>query len=214
LEDRLERELREIKERKKENEGRLKIMEEKIEREVSSRTGEEGMEGEWTKNMEGNIRKNVNGNLQERIKILEEKIKDGGTHLVKEDREVHVRIDKLESETARDRIERQDTEWNDKEDKEIQDTKNPEREMERKLEGAMKQMKILNLDFGRECADRKTLGKEAISKIKDKIVGTDRKKFDRIMKGTRVDILGKGTNLVDTKVACAVTHLADSLVCP
>jgi hypothetical protein len=56
--------------------------------------------------------------------------------------------------------------------------------MERKLEGALKQMKILNLDFGRECADRKTLVKEAISKIKDKNVGTDREEFDRIMRGT------------------------------
>jgi hypothetical protein len=105
LEGRLERESREIKERKKENKGRLKIMEEKIEREVSSRTGEEGMEGEWTKNTKGNIRKDLNGNLQERIKILEEKIKDGGNHLEKEDREVHVMI-KLESEMARDRIEK------------------------------------------------------------------------------------------------------------
>jgi hypothetical protein len=85
--------------------------------------------------------------------------------------------------------------------------------MERKLEGAMKQMKILNLDFGRECEDRKPLLKEAISKIKDKIVGTNREEFDRIMKRTRVDILGKGTSLVDTEVAYVLTHLADSLGC-
>jgi hypothetical protein len=37
----------------------------------------------------------------------------------------------------------------------------------------MEQMKILNLDFGRECADRKTLVKEAISRIKEKITEND-----------------------------------------
>ncbi len=67
----------------------------------------------------------------------------------KGDREVHVRIDKLESELVMDRSERQDIEWNNKEEKVIQDAKESEKEMEKKLEGAMEQIKILNLDFGR-----------------------------------------------------------------
>ncbi len=45
-----------------------------------------------------------------------------------------------------------------------------EKEMERKLEGAMEQMKILNLDCRRVFKDRKTLFKEVmISKIKKKV---------------------------------------------
>jgi hypothetical protein len=117
-----------------------------------------------------------------------------------EDRVAHARIDKLESDIARDRIERQDFEWNEKEDKEIQGTKDSEREMEKKLEGAMEQMKILNMDFGRQCTDRRTLVKEAISKMKEKMTGNDREDFDRTMKGTRVDILGKGTSVKEGRI--------------
>jgi hypothetical protein len=135
--------------------------------------------------------------LKERRKNLEDTIEDGGKQLEKEDREIYVRIDKLESEIAKERIERPDFEWNEKEDKEIQDTK--EREMERKLKGAMEQMNILNLDFERVCADRRMLVKEATSKIKEEIEGNDREEFDRIMKGTRLDILGKGTSIKETK---------------
>ncbi len=41
--------------------------------------------------------------------------------------------------------------------------------MERKIESAMKQMKILNLDFSKDCNMRKTLVEEAIRKIQDKV---------------------------------------------
>jgi hypothetical protein len=59
-------------------------------------------------------------------------------------------------------------------------------------------MKILNLDFRRECEDRKMLVKIAISKVKDKCVGTDREEVGRIMRGARVDILGKCTSPKET----------------
>ncbi len=51
-------------------------------------------------------------------------------------------------------------------DESIQDAKDSEKDMEKKFEGAMEQVKILNIDFGKECADRKTLVKEAVSRIK------------------------------------------------
>jgi hypothetical protein len=35
--------------------------------------------------------------------------------------------------------------------------------MEKELEGAMEQLKTLNLDFGKEYVDRKTLVKDAVS---------------------------------------------------
>ncbi len=43
------------------------------------------------------------------------------------------------------------------------------------------------------------LVKEAFTKIKEKIVGSDREEFERSMKGTRVGILGKGTSIKDTE---------------
>jgi hypothetical protein len=55
---------------------------------------------------------------------------------------------------AKDKTERQEYEWDMREDMEVQNTKDSEKDMERKLEGAIEQMKILNLDFGRVCVDR------------------------------------------------------------
>jgi hypothetical protein len=73
---------------------------------------------------------------------------------------------------AKDRTERQDHEWNMKEDMEIQEAKESGKEMERKLEGAMEQIKIMNMDFGRMCKDRKVLGREANNKIKERFQET------------------------------------------
>jgi hypothetical protein len=56
--------------------------------------------------------------LKVRVATLENKIKDRVKHVRMEDRAAHARIDKLESEIARDRMERQDFKWNEKEDKE------------------------------------------------------------------------------------------------
>ncbi len=81
-------------------------------------------------------------------------------------------------------------EWNMEGDTGIQDAKESEKDMEKKLEGSMRQ-KILSLDFGRECADRRTLVMEAIRLIREKVTENDKEKCDRIMKGVRIDILGK-----------------------
>jgi hypothetical protein len=70
-----------------------------------------------------------------------------------------------------------------------------EKDMERKLEGAMEQLTILNLDYGRECADKKTLVTEAISQIKEKVAGSDKEECERILKGVRIYILGKSMNM-------------------
>jgi hypothetical protein len=100
---------------------------------------------------------------------------------------------------VKDRAERREFEWNMEGEKGIQDAKDFEKDMEKKLEGAMEQVKILNLDFERECADRKTLVKEAISRIKEKVTGNDKEECDMVMRGVRVDILGKCTSMKETE---------------
>ncbi len=50
---------------------------------------------------------------------------------------------------------------------------------------------ILNMDYGRESKDRNLLAGEAVTRLQEQI----RKEFDRIMTGTRVSVLGKGTSL-------------------
>jgi hypothetical protein len=91
-------------------------------------------------------------------------------------------------------VERKEFEWNIEEEKGIQEAKDSEKDMEKRLEGAMEQVKILNLDFGKECADGKTLVKKAVSRRKEKVMASDKEDFEKIMRGARVDILGKGTS--------------------
>jgi hypothetical protein len=59
-------------------------------------------------------------------------------------------------------------------------------------------VKILNLDFGKECVERKTLVNEAISLIKEKVMENDNEDFDKIMKGARIYILVKSMITKDT----------------
>jgi hypothetical protein len=173
-------------------------MEDRMEREAVRKAGEKRRSKERSRNMEEKREENEVKNVKERIAVLEDRVMEVERSPGEKDREAHVRIDELEKDIAKDRAERQEFEWNIEEEKGIQDAKDSEKDMEKKLEGAMEQVKILNLDFGKECADRRTLVKEAISRIKEKATEKDKEEFDRIMKGARVDILGKSTSRKDT----------------
>jgi hypothetical protein len=65
-------------------------------------------------------RENENKWVKERIEVIEDKerLRKGCESLGKEDRNVHGRLGKLESEVAKDRTEGQDHKWNMKEDME------------------------------------------------------------------------------------------------
>jgi hypothetical protein len=137
-------------------------------------------------------------NTKERITVLEDRIREGENAPGKKDSEAHARIDQIEKDIAQDRAERKEFEWNSEGEKRIQDAKDSEKDMEKKLEGAMEQVKILNLDFGKECADGKILIKEAASRIKETVRESDKEEFERIMKGARIEILGKGTSMKES----------------
>ncbi len=127
--------------------------------------------------------------MKERVTALENRIREGertsGTG--KEDREAQVRIEELERGIAKDRAERQEFEWSVEGDKGVQDAKDSEKDMEKRLEGAMEQVKILNVDLG------KTLVKEAVGRIKEMVTKSDEQEFAEIMRGATVEVLGKST---------------------
>jgi hypothetical protein len=195
LEEKLERVMRENEDRWRERDERLRAMEGMMEREAGRKEGEGRRSKEQSRRIEEEVWESEIKNTKERITALEDRIRDGGRSPEKEDRKAHVRIDELEKDIAKDRVERKEFEWNIEGEKGIQDAKDSEKDMEKKLEGAMEQVKILNLDFGKECADRKTLVKEAVTLIKEKVTENDKEKFEEIMKGARVDILGKSTSM-------------------
>jgi hypothetical protein len=172
LEEKLERMQRENEDRWRERDERLKVIEDLMEkREAELKT------------------------MKERVTAFESRIREGESpsETQKEDREAHVRIEELEKGIAKDRAERQEFEWSVEGDKGVQDAKDSERDMEKKLEGAMEQVKILNVDMGKECNDRKTMVKEAVSRIKEKVTKEDKQEFDEIMRGATVEVLGRST---------------------
>jgi hypothetical protein len=199
LEEKLDRVMRENEERWKERDERIKVMEGRLESGMSGKGREERRSTDQSRNREREDLESEMINVKERVTAIEDSIREGEKSPGKKDREVYARIDEIEKGMAKDRVERREFEWNVEGEKGIQDAKDSERDMEKKLEGAMEQVKILNLDFGKECADRKTLVKEAISRIKEKATVNDKEECDRIMKGVRIDILGKCTSTKDTE---------------
>jgi DNA repair exonuclease SbcCD ATPase subunit len=172
LEAKLERMQRENEDRWRERDERLKVIEDVMEKqETELKT------------------------MKEKVKASENMIREGERppDTQKEDREAHARIDEMEKGIAKDRAERQEFEWSVEGDKGIQDAKDSEKDMEKKLEGAMEQVKILNVDLGKECSDRKALIKEAVSRIKETVTKNDRQEFDEILRGATVEVLGRST---------------------
>jgi hypothetical protein len=110
LEEKLERVVRENEERWKEREERLRVMEDMMEREVVRKAGEERRSKEQTRSLaEATVESEVR-NVKERIVALEDRVKEGVWSPGKKDREVHVRIDELEKDIAKDKAERQEFE--------------------------------------------------------------------------------------------------------
>jgi hypothetical protein len=85
-------------------------MEKKLEKALKRKAEEDGRGEEGTRDKGGNDGMDSEGTLKKRVEILEDKMKNGLESVRMEDRSAHKRIDKLESEIARDKIERQDFE--------------------------------------------------------------------------------------------------------
>ena len=117
----------------------------------------------------------------------------------KEDSELHERIKGIENTLEKERKYREALEREVEAERKLKDVMESEREMERKIEEAMKQMKILDLDFGVDCKEKKKLVEEAVKIIKEKVSPKDREECDRILKGTRVYVLGKCTSQKQTE---------------
>ncbi len=66
-------------------------------------------------------------------------------------------------------------------------------ERERDVEYSMEQIKVLNLDLGRVCEDKKVLTQEAVELTKEQVVVQEKKEWDWITKSTRISIPGNDT---------------------
>jgi hypothetical protein len=67
------------------------------------------------------------------------------------------------------------------------------KEMEGKLKGAMKTLKLTDVDFGEVTQDRAKMVRTVTNRLRNDIHPEDRQHFDRILRRTRIQILGRGT---------------------
>jgi signal transduction histidine kinase len=176
----------------KKMEERLRILEDMAER---NKTEDRVSEMEYRMERKNSEMTEEMRSLKDKMRITEERLENERSEVDQKEKIRSERIDKIEKAIRSDRKVIEELGTASERDKEIRDTKESEKEMERKVEAAMEEMKILNMDFGRECSDRKKLVEEAIGKLRDQVGRQDKMEFERIMKGTRVSILGKGTGI-------------------
>jgi hypothetical protein len=112
LKAKLEKVMRENEERWRERDERLRTLEDRMEREAVRNAGETIRSKEQSRNMQEETWESEIKDTKEMITALEDRIREGEKSPGNEDREAHVRIDKLQKDLAKDRAERKEFEWN------------------------------------------------------------------------------------------------------
>jgi hypothetical protein len=80
-----------------------------------------------------------------------------------------------------------------------QRVKASEKEMEEKVKAASCSLKLLDIDFGEATEDRVRMVRKVITGLKDDVFPDDRRVYDRVMRRTRVVILGKRTTASNSR---------------
>jgi hypothetical protein len=67
------------------------------------------------------------------------------------------------------------------------------KDMEKKPKGAMKTLKLTDIDFGEATQDRTRMVRTVTNRLRNDVHPEDRTQFDRILRRTQIQILGRGT---------------------
>jgi hypothetical protein len=70
------------------------------------------------------------------------------------------------------------------------------REMEKKLEIAKRQLKIMDIDYGKVITERKEIVDRTLEYMREEINLRERKRFDIVIRRTRIIVLGKETKVL------------------
>ena len=214
MEAKIERDGKRMAMEEKKMEEKILKLEKEIECERREREHGRKKEGARMTALEGrmdgerNDREKISERVEQRMRKVEEtlqsidmeSIKGLERKLEKEDRErnrqLKVLKDQVEGIEERNRNERKERDRIEEEmqrEIDVRTAKDSEKDMERKVGAAMEEIKIINLDFGRKCENRKELANDAVMIIQENVKLKDRKEWEWIMKRLRVFILGKGT---------------------
>jgi hypothetical protein len=133
------------------------------------------------------------GQISERMRRLEEREKKGEVERIEMERLVAEKLRSLEEGLEKEKKDREKKESERMEEEQQKKVRDSEKEMERKVFEAMGQLKILNLRFRKESEEKGELLKEAEAIIRGKVKEEDKKECERILRRSKVYILGKGT---------------------
>jgi hypothetical protein len=130
--------------------------------------------------------KRVNKRIKDIVKQLEESFIKKKKIRKNEDRKLQERIKEMEEALQKERKNREVLEKEMETEKKVKEEIESEKEMEMKAEAAMEQIKILDLDFGSKCGERKQLVENAVRIMKEKVSLHNKKECDKILNGVRV----------------------------
>jgi transposase-like protein len=108
-----------------------------------------------------------------------------------EEVEVNERIEKVKEEVKS--LNRVAEHW--KEEESIKKIKQSEAEMESKVRCSNCQLKLLDLDFGYATDDKKEMVRQVVSMLRSDVAPSEKSRLDRILRRTRIVLLGKRTEL-------------------
>jgi hypothetical protein len=123
---------------------------------------------------------------EERLDKVEEEIGETGAEIEKVRlidealKKVEVKVKQLEEEVTLHNKERE---------------RRSVKDMEEKLNVASKQIKMVDISFGRHLKDRRTIVERTIEFMREDVRLSERKRFDNLLSKTRVIVLGKETTL-------------------
>jgi hypothetical protein len=161
------------------------------------------IEEKFTKDMSDMVRKlpeGVRGQVRDSMSIMLEGLKgvmtgisdavaNEGQERRRDDAEMVAQIEELRQEVKA--VKRAADNWAGEES--VAKVKESEKEMERKVRAAESQLKYLDIDIGYATEDRRDMVRQVVNVLRGDTCPEDRNRFDRIMRKTRIVLLGKKT---------------------
>jgi hypothetical protein len=189
-------------------EGRVRKLKERLDNELRDEEGRGKERKELEKKVEELVDRmeldkketeSMNAGIKESIRQLEESFTEEKKERNIEERKLQEKIKHMKEALWNERRNREVLEKEMEMDKKVKEVMESEKEMETKVEAAIEQTKILDLDFGSKCGERKQLVEKAVRLIKEKFSLKNDEYCDKFLNGVRVYKLGKCTSPRETK---------------
>jgi hypothetical protein len=172
-----------------------KRMEDEVKRIVS---GMKALDGEENKGLVKYVVQGLNTMVKavvETMNEMEDAVAENRKNKEDDKKEMEERMRRME-EKAKENEVRMEAE---RKERETERKKESVREMEDKLKVAGRQIKLLDMDFGKVMSNRKEMVERVVDNFKEDVKLTNRKRLDTLLRRTRIIILGKETVAVTVR---------------